>query len=479
MAKKNKWAVPESELLRQQKFSDQIFALNQKFYEKNGRQRMAFVKSYGCQQNISDGEKLKGMLMLMGYGFTEEIEQADLVLYNTCAIRENAEDRVFGNVGALKHNKRRNPEMLVALCGCMMQQEHIVQRLKKSYPYVDLIFGTHVVHQLPENLYLAMTGEKRVFSTPDSDGVIAEELPVRRDGKLKAWIPIMYGCNNFCTYCIVPYVRGRERSRELDAILQEIRDLIAEGYKEITLLGQNVNSYGKGLEQEINFASLLRQINDIPGQFRIRFMTSHPKDATRELIDVMRDCEKVCAHLHLPVQSGSNRILNLMNRHYNRDSYLELVNYAKEQIPQISFTSDIIVGFPGETESDFQDTLSLIREVEYDSLFTFIYSKRVGTKAAQMEDLTTDAEKSDRFQRLLELQREIGEQRYQAYLGRTVQVLAEGKGRTGEAYLNGRTDNNIIVDFKAPESLIGQFVSVKITKALNWALLGEVTQPTD
>lgn len=476
MAEEKKWTVSQQELEQQAVFSEKVFAINQGFYQAHGRQRLAYVKSYGCQQNVSDGEKIKGILASMGYGFTEQKEQADLILYNTCAIRENAEDRVFGNVGALKHLKRRNPELLIGLCGCMMQQSHIAQRLKKSYPYVDLVFGTHVVHQLPENLYQTLTAHKRVFHIPDSDGVIVEDLPIRRDGSLKAWIPIMYGCNNFCTYCIVPYVRGRERSREPEKILKEVQTLIAQGYREITLLGQNVNSYGKGLQTPIDFAELLEKINALEGEFRIRFMTSHPKDATKKLIDTIARCEKVCNHIHLPVQSGSSHILKQMNRHYNREQYLELVNYAKQTIPNLSLTSDIIVGFPGETLQDFEDTISLVETVQYDSLFTFIYSKRVGTKAAEMEDPTTDEQKAERFQRLLAVQKEIGIERYQAYVGKTVRVLVEGAGKTGEDYMTGRTDNYIIVDFPADSSVLGQFVDVKITKALNWALLGEIVK---
>jgi tRNA-2-methylthio-N6-dimethylallyladenosine synthase len=463
--------VSKEELEQQKQYAQKVKSILSERYPD--RIPMAHVHSYGCQQNISDGEKIKGMLANMGYGFTDEPKDADLVIYNTCAIRENAEDRVFGNVGALKHAKRRNPQMIVGLCGCMMQQPHIVEKLKKSYPYVDLVFGTHVLHQLPENLLQTLTEKERVFQTPDSDGVIAEDLPIRRDGKLKAWVSIIYGCNNFCTYCIVPYVRGRERSRDPEAILSEIRGLVKDGYKEITLLGQNVNSYGKGLEQPITFAELLRKINDIPGDFRIRFMTSHPKDATKELIDTMASCEKVCHHLHLPVQSGSDRILTLMNRHYNREQYLELVRYAKETIPDISFTSDIIVGFPGETAEDFEQTLSLIEEVKYDSLFTFIYSKRVGTKAAVMDDPISDEEKSAHFQKLLDVQKEIGLSNYEACVGKVFRVLVDGKGRTGDHYVTGRTDQNIIVDFPGDSSLIGSFVEVKITKALNWALLGE------
>lgn len=473
MTKREAAVVPQETLEYQQKISGQVQQLLQQKYP--GRMPMAHLHSYGCQQNVSDGEKIKGMLAVMGYGFTDDPKIADLVIYNTCAVRENAEDRVFGNVGALKHCKRRNPDMVIGLCGCMMQQEHIVDRLKKSFPYVDLIFGTHVIHRLPEHLYRVLTEQSRVFETPDSDGVIVEHLPIRRDGNLKAWIPIMYGCNNFCTYCIVPYVRGRERSRQPEEILSEIRGLLQEGFQEFTLLGQNVNSYGKGLDEPVDFSELLRRINALPGEFRIRFMTSHPKDATPELIDTIAACEKVCNHLHLPVQSGSDRILKEMNRHYNRADYLKLVDYARKKLPGLSFTSDIIVGFPGETESDFEDTLSLIRAVNYDSLFTFIYSKRVGTKAAEMEDPSTEQEKAARFQRLLDVQKEIGQNRYDAYVGKTVRVLAEGEGKTGQDYLTGRTDNFIIVDFKAGKEHVGQFVNVNITRALNWALLGEIS----
>lgn len=474
MSKRENIVVSKEDLKKQQVFTEKVRKILEDRYKDT--MPMAHVHSYGCQQNISDGEKIKGMLALMGYGFTNSTSDADLVIYNTCAIRENAEDRVFGNVGALKHIKKKNPNMIIGLCGCMMQQKHIVEKLKKSFPYVDLIFGTHVVHELPQNIYNALTMDKRVFNVPDSDGVIVEDLPIKRDGTIKAWVPIMYGCNNFCTYCIVPYVRGRERSREPELILNEIKQLISEGYKEITLLGQNVNSYGKGLDEEITFSELLRRINALDGDFRIRFMTSHPKDATKELIDTIAECDKVCNHLHLPVQSGSDRILKLMNRHYNREQYMELINYAKAKIPDLSFTSDIIVGFPTETEEDFKGTIDLIKEVEYDSLFTFIYSKRVGTKAAEMEDPITDKEKSERFQYLLDVQKDIGVEKYKKYVGKTVRVLVDGEGKSGEDYLTGRTDNFIIVDFKGDKSLIGQFVDVEITQALNWALLGKICE---
>ena len=465
------WQVPRQQLLQQKDYAEQVRALLEELYPVPP---LAYVHSYGCQGNVSDGEKLKGMLADMGYGFCDQAEQADLVLFNTCAIRENAEDRIFGNVGALKRWKAQSPKHKLLLCGCMMQQPHIVEKLKQSYPYVDLIFGTHVIHQLPELLLSVLQQHKRVFYTPESDGVIAEGLPIRRDGTLKAWVPIMYGCNNFCTYCIVPYVKGRERSRQPEAILAEVRQLVEQGYKEITLLGQNVNSYGKTLEHPISFAQLLTQIDAIPGDFRIRFMTSHPKDATKELFDVMANSQKICHHLHLPVQCGSNRILQAMNRRYTVEQYLGLIDYARSVMPDISFTTDIIVGFPGETLEDFQGTMELLKKVRYDSLFSFIYSKRVGTKAASMPDDTPHSVKSDRLQQLLALQRTIGEEVLSEYVGKTLRILVDGAGKSGEGYLTGRTDQYLIVDFPGDSALIGQFVTVKITKALNWALLGEL-----
>ena len=460
--------VTAAEIAAQQEYTRKVRELN----SAREQPPVAHVHSFGCQQNVSDGEKIKGMLAMMGYGFSNSADDADLVLFNTCAVRENAEDRVFGNLGALKHNKRRKPDMLIGVCGCMVQQEHITERIKKSFPYVDLVFGTHVLHTLPQLIYEAMTTHKRQISIPQMDGVIAEGIPLRRESTLKASIPIMYGCNNFCTYCIVPYVRGRERSRDPEDILNEARQLVESGCKELLLLGQNVNSYGRGTD--VDFPELLRRINAIPGEFKICYMSSHPKDATRELIDTIAECEKVTRHFHLPVQSGSSRILKLMNRSYTREHYLELINYAKERIPDVALTSDIIVGFPGETYEDFQETLSLIREVKYDSLFTFIYSPRRGTKAAEMPDPISQEEKGRWFRELLEVQQEIGCNAYQGYVGRTLRVLCEGPGRTRDGCLTGKSIQNIIVDFDGDKSLIGSFVDVKITGALNWALLGEL-----
>ena len=434
---------------------------------------LAYVHSYGCQQNVSDGEKIMGMLALMGFGFTDKTDEADLVIYNTCAVREHAESRVFGNVGALKHNKARNPDMIIGLCGCMVQQEHITQKLKKSFPHVDLIFGTHVIHKLPRLLYELLSQKSRVVDITQSDGVIAEGIPERREGKYKAWLSIMYGCNNFCSYCIVPYVRGRERSRRWQDIVSEAESLIKSGYKEIMLLGQNVNSYGKGVDGGITFPDLLRKINAIEGDFRIRFMTSHPKDAGYDLIDAMAECEKVCNHLHLPVQCGSDRVLGEMNRRYTVADYLKKIEYAKNKIPDISFTSDIIVGFPGEMYEDFLGTKELIKAVEYDSLYTFIFSKRKGTPAETMDDPIPKEEKSAWFSELLALQEEISLKRNLGYKDKTVRVLVEALGKN-EGFLMGRSDQNTVVEFKGDESLIGSFVKVKITSPMTYMCIGEL-----
>lgn len=437
---------------------------------------MAMIHTYGCQQNVADSEKIKGQLAQMGFSFTEDPEEADFILFNTCAIREHAEDRVFGNVGALKNIKRRNPSLIVALCGCMMEQQHVAERIQKSFPFVNLVFGTHAIHRLPELLYDTLVNGRRVFDhEPEDESVIVEGIPVRRDGTVKAWVTIMYGCNNFCSYCIVPYVRGRERSREPDAIIEEFTALVQAGYKDITLLGQNVNSYGKTLENPISFAELLRRLDQIPGDYRIRFMTSHPKDATKELLDTMAESTHISHHLHLPCQSGNDRVLKEMNRHYDRERYLSLVRYAKERMPDLSLTSDIIVGFPGETYEEFQDTVSLIREVGFTSLFTFIFSPRKGTKAEKMEDPVSAQEKSKWFQELCAVQEEVAAGRCASMVGRTERVLVEERNpKTG--LLSGRTDGNVIVDFPGSDEWVGSFARVKITAARNWILKGELVQ---
>ncbi len=440
---------------------------------KRGEAPLAYIRTYGCQQNVADSEKIKGMLALSGFGFTDTPDDADFILFNTCAVREHAEDRVFGNVGALKNLKRRHPQILIALCGCMMEQEHVANRIYNSFPFVGLVFGTHSLHHFPELLYTSLVNGGRVFERGNDDKKIYEGFPVRRDGSFKGWLPIMYGCNNFCTYCIVPYVRGRERSREKDVIVAEARQMISDGFKDITLLGQNVNSYGKTLQTPVSFAELIEEIDGIDGDYWLRFMTSHPKDCSKELIDTIARGRHISKHLHLPFQSGSDRILKAMNRHYDRKRYLDIISYAKENIEGLSLTSDIIVGFPGETYEDFKQTLSLIREVEFTSLFTFIFSPRKGTPAEKLDDPIPAEEKSKWFQELLDVQEEIAAKRCSAMVGQTERVLIEGvKQKTGE--LNARTSGNIIVELDGSPELTGTFQNVKITKARNWILKGEL-----
>ncbi|MGI6030707.1 MAG: tRNA (N6-isopentenyl adenosine(37)-C2)-methylthiotransferase MiaB [Eubacteriales bacterium] len=469
--------IEEQELARQRDCRQQVRSWVQRRVQELGRPLLAMVVTYGCQQNENDSEKLRGMLEEMGYGFTDQLEQADLVLYNTCAVRENAELKVFGNVGALTHYKRRRPEMVIGLCGCMMQQPHVVEAIRKKYRHVDLVFGTHTLYRFGEILLhtLQQRGE-RVFDVIDSDGQIAEGMPVRRDNPYTAWVSVMYGCNNFCTYCIVPYVRGRERSRQPEEIEKEVRQLVASGVKDITLLGQNVNSYGKDLPDGLTFPQLLRRIDAIPGDFRLRFMTSHPKDATPELFQAMAECDKVANYLHLPFQSGSDRILSVMNRRYTRSQYLEKLVDLRSRMPGIVLSSDIIVGFPGETEEDFEDTLSLVREVEFDNLFTFLYSKRVGTPAAEMDGQVPEEVKHRRFDRLLEVQNEISRRHNDALVGKVLRVLAEGPSKNDPRVLTGRTDGNRVVNFPGPADCLGQFVQVRITQAQTWSLNGELQE---
>lgn len=464
--------VSDEELEVQRQFAHKVNELTSKRYSSKP---LACVVTYGCQQNVADSEHIKGMLEAMGYGFTEERTQAKLIIFNTCAVREHAEDRVFGNVGALKKYKLANPDVVIALCGCMMQQKHIAEKIKKSFPFVDLVFGTHVVYKVPELIYSALTKNRRVFELPDVDGVIAEGIPVKRDNDKKAWIPIMYGCNNFCSYCIVPYVRGRERSREVEDVVKEFKALVDDGYKEITLLGQNVNSYGKDLEPRVTFSQLLRTLNELDGDFRIRFMTSHPKDCTKELIETMAECDKVATHLHLPFQSGNDRVLKAMNRSYTREKYLSLINYAKELMgDELSITSDIIVGFPGETYEEFCDTKSLVEEIKATSLFTFIYSARKGTPAAEMDDPVPYEEKSKWMRELLALQERISGEQMALHKGKVFKCFVYGKGKQGDNYLAARTDGNLIIEFVGDEGLIGTFQKIKVTEPLTYVMLGEL-----
>lgn len=464
--------VSDEELEVQRQFAYKVNELTSKRYSSKP---LACVVTYGCQQNVADSEHIKGMLEAMGYGFTEERTQAKLIIFNTCAVREHAEDRVFGNAGALKKYKLANPDVVIALCGCMMQQQHIAEKIKKSFPFVDLVFGTHVVYKVPELIYSALTKNRRVFELPDVDGVIAEGIPVKRDNDKKAWIPIMYGCNNFCSYCIVPYVRGRERSREVEDVVKEFKALVDDGYKEITLLGQNVNSYGKDLEPRVTFSQLLRTLNELDGDFRIRFMTSHPKDCTKELIETMAECDKVATHLHLPFQSGNDRVLKAMNRSYTREKYLSLINYAKELMgDELSITSDIIVGFPGETYEEFCDTKSLVEEIKATSLFTFIYSPRKGTPAAEMDDPVPYEEKSKWMRELLALQERISGEQMALHKGKVFKCFVYGKGKQGDNYLAARTDGNLIIEFVGDEGLIGTFQKIKVTEPLTYVMLGEL-----
>lgn len=449
-------------------FASRVKALLAKRYD---RQPKAMVVTYGCQQNVSDSERLKGLMELCGYGFTEDPEDADLILYNTCAVRGHAEDRVYGNVGAMKHYKRRRPEMILAVCGCMAQQESVSERFRKSYRHVDMVFGTQVQHRLPEFIYRVLSGE-RVFETPLDNTDIVEDVPVRRDGNVRGWLPVMYGCNNFCTYCIVPYVRGRERSRDPEEVVKEAREMVAAGFKEITLLGQNVNSYGKGEEHGVDFAELLRRINAIEGDFRIKFMTSHPKDCTPRLLDAMRDCEKVARHLHLPFQSGSDRILKQMNRRYDRAGYLSLISAARERMPDIALTSDIIVGFPGETYEDFCETLSLVKEVKFASLFTFIYSPREGTPAAVMDDPISREEKGKWFTELLKVQEKINAEVLRGMIGKEYRVLCEGEGLQSGT-LTGHTDGGVTVEFDGDISLTNKLITVRVV-SYDGVLRGEI-----
>ena len=434
---------------------------------------LAFVHSYGCQQNVNDGERIKGVLVDIGYGLCDKPEDADLILFNTCAVREHAEQRVFGNVGALKGLKEKKRGLMIGLCGCMANQKHVVEKLRKSYPYVDLVFGVDGIDTLPQLIAQKLQKHKRVLMEPAQRPVIVENIPIRRESEFRAWLPIMYGCDNFCTYCIVPYVRGREKSRKPGDILAEFRGLVEAGYKEITLLGQNVNSYGKGLEEQVDFADLLNLLCAVPGDYQIRFMTSHPKDASHKLIDTIAAQPHLCKHLHLPVQCGSDELLKKMNRHYTIGQYMELVRKARAAMPDITLSTDIIVGFPGETEEDFQDTLELVKKVGYMQLFTFIYSKRTGTKAAEMPDPTPRAEKTDRMTRLLKVQDEIAMDLVRQQVGQTVRVLVEGYGRS-DGTLSGRLDNNLTVEFAADPALMGSYAQVHLTGARATVLLGEL-----
>ena len=440
--------------------------------ELNSKSLKYYIETWGCQMNEEDSEKLSGMLKRLGYTRTEEKNEAGIILYNTCCVRENAENKVFGNLGQLKKLKEKNPDLIIGICGCMMQQEGMADKILKQFPYVNIIFGTHNAYKFPEYLNRVRTEGVQIKEIFNKEEEIVEGLPIDRQSDVKAFVTIMYGCNNFCTYCIVPFVRGRERSRKPEDIINEIKELVSTGYKEITLLGQNVNSYGNDDKTQGNFAELLQSICQIEGDFKLTFMTSHPKDCSFELLDTMAACEKVERHIHLPFQSGNNRVLDAMNRRYTRERYKELALYARKIMPDISITSDVIVGFPGETHEEFLDTVSLVKEIGFTSLYIFIYSKREGTKAANMPDPISHEEKSAWFAELQKAQEEVAFNRSQSMKGQVYRVLAEGRNKAGR--ISGRTSGNIMIEFDGPDECIGTFCNVKVTEPLTWILKGEL-----
>jgi tRNA-2-methylthio-N6-dimethylallyladenosine synthase len=446
---------------------------NEQFFIMKGRRKTYHILTYGCQMNEHDSEKISGMLTSIGYEETDDEKSADLVIFNTCLIRENAELKVFGKLGEVKGLKRNKPDMLVAVCGCMMQKQEIREKLLKKFSFVDIIFGTNTIHELPLLIYNVEINKRKSMGIVDNTESIYENMPKQRKFKYKALVNITYGCNNFCTYCVVPYVRGREKSREPDEIIDEIKTLAEDGCKEVTLLGQNVNSYGSNLDKRVTFAELLYEINKIEGIERIRFMTSHPKDLTDDLIKAIKECDKVCNHVHLPVQSGSNDVLKRMNRKYTREHYLNLVEKLKKAVPDIAITTDIIVGFPGETEEDFLDTIDIVKKVEYDSAFTFLYSIREGTKAAKMENQVPDNVKHERFERLLEVLYPIILDKNKQCIGKAFPVLVES---FENGKLTGRTEHFRLVHFNGSKDLIGKIVNVKITNVKTFHTEGEIVE---
>lgn len=474
MSKRKQVQVPMEKIEEQDRFIEAIAEQNSRYYAIHQVKPKYIIQTFGCQMNEHDSEKLCAMLDSMGYEQGMMVDECDLIIYNTCAVRENAELKVFGNLGHLKLAKRKNPDLKIAVCGCMMQQPHVVKEIKSKYKHVDLVFGTHNLYKFPELLTKSIESENILVDVWDVDGEVVEGLKSNRKFELKAFVNIMYGCNNFCTYCIVPYTRGRERSRTPEDILNEIKELVANGTKEVTLLGQNVDSYGKTLDNPMTFAELLREVNNVEGIERIRFMTSHPKDISDEVIYAIRDCDKVCEFLHLPVQCGSSSLLKVMNRHYTKEQYLEIIEKAKKEVPDIAFSTDLMIGFPGETEEDLLDTIDVVEKVRYDSAFTFIYSKRKGTPAAEMENQIPEDVKHERFNRVLSKVNEIVGEINQSYIGKTVEVLVEGKSKTDDNRFMGRTRQNKLVNFDAKsEDLIGKLINVDITSATGFSLIGK------
>lgn len=467
--KREEVLVKKEEIELQKEYTKKV----REYYEAQGKTPKAIVETYGCQQNENDSERIRGMLSEMGFTFTECEEEADFILYNTCAVREGAEMRVLGNIGALKKIKEKRPELIVGICGCMMQQESMSKRIKSKFKHVTVVFGTHSLYTFPEIMYKAVCENERVIHRVESEGRLAEDIPVYREHTASAWVSIMYGCNNFCSYCIVPYVRGRERSRDPEAVIAEIEALAKEGVKEITLLGQNVNSYGKDLDRDIDFADLLLMADKVEGIKRIRFVTSHPKDMTDKLIETLPKVTKLCKQIHLPFQAGSNRILKEMNRRYTKERYLELAEKIRAVMPEASFTTDIIVGFPGETYEDFLETIDVIEKVRFDSVFSFIYSKRGGTPAAKMENQVPEDIKHKHFDILLEVQNRISREINETYADRVEEIMVEGLSKNNSDMMCGRTDSGKIVNFPKDDSLKnGDFIKVKITKISTWSLAG-------
>lgn len=472
MSEKKEKYISSEEMDRQKEYERKI----KSYIDAQENTKKAAVITYGCQQNENDSERIRGMLKECGYEITENQDEADLIIYNTCAVRDHAEQKVFGNLGALKNLKRKKSDLIIGVCGCMMQQKQVADKIKKKYDHVDLIFGTHTLYELPSLLYDILSKHKRSIKIEDIDGQIAEDMPILREGGVTAYISVMYGCNNFCSYCIVPYVRGRERSRKSEDILKEVREVSKQGYKEIMLLGQNVNSYGKDLDEEIDFSDLLNKVSEIDGIERIRFMTSHPKDFNEKLMYTIRDNKKVTKQLHLPVQAGSDKVLKDMNRKYTAKDYIKKLEKMREIVPDICVTTDIIVGFPTETNEDFNDTIELIKKVRYDSIYSFIYSKRTGTPAAKMEMMLSDEQIHKNFEKMLEVQNEISLEINKGYIGSVQQVLAESESKTDEKMISGRTNGGKIVHFEADKSVIGKMVDVKITSVKTWFLRGEAVE---
>ena len=462
--------LSDADMARQREFTEKIKEL----HIQRGKAVHALVDTFGCQQNVADSQHIMGMLEDMGCDFVTEPAEADIIVLNTCAIRDHAEKRVYGNLGALTHTKKANPEQIICLCGCMAQRPEVAEKVRQSYRHVDLVFGPQALWKFPELLYQVYTRRGRVFSVENEHGSIAEGMPVVREGRTRAWVSIMYGCNNFCSYCIVPYVRGRERSRDPEQIIAEVRQLAAEGYKEITLLGQNVNSYGKDLGTGYDFADLLAALDEIPGDYLIRFMSSQPKDASFKLFDTMARCSHVAKQLHLPVQSGCDRVLRAMNRPYDKARYLELITYARKVMPELVLTSDVIIGFPGETEAEAMETVALVEQVRFDALFTFIFSPRPGTPAAKLDDPVPRAEKQVWFDRLCDAQNKISEEIHAQYVGRTLRCLIDGQSDDSRWPLTARTAGGRLVHLVGDASAIGNYHDVKITDSNTWALFGEM-----